>query len=266
MQSITQAAHQIAMQVWPKFKRLPQTTYRILVVNDHYDHQFNFFLEIYRPHYRTHSYPLYTMANQDLRQLENLLSKLRTQENLQLTVDFRGFNDQRWPQSHRRVISHPYQPPQKGLTKNQTNSSVVNPRAPIKLPRYSTDEAEKVATAFFANEYVDYGMGKWHGFRVTNLSAESDELTSLPSEAPKNQQSSTSIVALLHLAKEQQQSVHLQLMINHHCHYCAGRVLGIANNTLFLQRLTHQKLAVPLNLIHHGELIAPVMLNNADFK
>ena len=57
--SLASAAHQIAERVWPLFKRLPKTIYHILVVNDHYDDQFNFFFEIYRPHFRTHSYPLY---------------------------------------------------------------------------------------------------------------------------------------------------------------------------------------------------------------
>lgn len=42
--SLASAAHQIAEQVWPLFKRLPKTIYHILVVNDHYDDQFNFFL------------------------------------------------------------------------------------------------------------------------------------------------------------------------------------------------------------------------------
>ena len=33
--SLASAAHQIAEQVWPLFKRLPKTIYHILVVNDH---------------------------------------------------------------------------------------------------------------------------------------------------------------------------------------------------------------------------------------
>ena len=108
---LASAAHQIAEQVWPLFKRLPKTIYHILVVNDHYDDQFNFFFEIYRPHFRTHSYPLYSMSNQQLDKLETLLRLLREQEGLQINIDFRGFGNQRWPESQRRIVSHSYQAP-----------------------------------------------------------------------------------------------------------------------------------------------------------
>ncbi|SDN39263.1 hypothetical protein [Limosilactobacillus mucosae] len=254
--SLASAAHQIAEQVWPLFKRLPKTIYHILVVNDHYDDQFNFFFEIYRPHFRTHSYPLYSMSNQQLDQLETLLRLLREQEGLQINIDFRGFNNQRWPSSQRRIASRPYQTPpfnQDPITKDSAVSPSMS--APVRLPKYRDDEAAKVASAFFKNEYIDYGMGKWHGFRIAELNEVENEFSALPIELPKNQQSLLAIRSLLKLGIDQNQPVHLQLYFGGRCHGISGVILGTTRQTVFIKPKHQHQLALPLKLIRHGELL-----------
>lgn len=254
--SLSKAAHQIADQVWPLFKRLPKTIYHILVVNDQYDGQFNFFFEIYRPHFRTHSYPLYSMPNNDLGQLENLLHKLKKQEGLQITVDFRGFDNLRWPGSQRRIIAHPYQAPHF----NQTAAfKPVEPalimHAPVRLPKYDDQEAARIAGAFFKNEYVDYGMGKWHGFRTVELNQVENEFATLPLEIPQNRQSQLAIQSLLKLAIEQHQPVHLQMLFGGRCHGINGTVLGATKQTAFIKPEKMHQFALPIKLISHGELL-----------
>lgn len=255
--SSSKAAHEIAEQVWPLFKRLPKTIYHILVVNDHYDGQFNFFFEIYRPHFRTHSYPLYSMSNQHLDQLEKLLHLLRAQEGLQITVDFRGFDNQRWPGSQRRIIAHPYQAPrfnQATAIKPAEPSPIM--QAPVRLPKYDDQEATQVASAFFKNEYVDYGMGKWHGFRTVELNQVENEFTTLPLEVPKNRQSQLAIQSLLKLAIEQHQPVHLQMQFGSQCHAISGTILGATEQTAFIKPEKTHQFALPIKLISHGELLA----------
>ena len=254
--SLASAAHQIAEQVWPLFKRLPKTIYHILVVNDHYDDQFNFFFEIYRPHFRTHSYPLYSMSNQQLDQLETLLRLLREQEGLQINIDFRGFGNQRWPESQRRIVSHPYQAPtfkQEPIIKNSAVSPTMS--APVRLPQYHDEEAVKIASAFFKNEYIDYGMGKWHGFRIAELNEVENEFATLPIEVPQNHQSQFAIRSLLKLSIDQDQPVHLQLQFGGRCHGISGMILGTTEQTAFIKPAHQHQLALPLKLICHGELL-----------
>lgn len=66
------------------FKKLPQTIYRINIVNDKFDENYNFFMEIKPRNKRIKSMPLHTVNNYNLEYLENLLVELRKQIALSL--------------------------------------------------------------------------------------------------------------------------------------------------------------------------------------
>ncbi|MDO4455334.1 MAG: hypothetical protein Q4B66_01285 [Ligilactobacillus agilis] len=250
-------AQQIAQQIWPLFKRLPKTIYHLLIVNDQFDHQFNFFFEIFRPQLRSHSYPLASIPNDDLNLLVAIICALRTNEKMQIVIEYRGFEGLTWPNSQRKIPSHPYQTP--ALSNPDSPKNAPKPNLDVEkitppLPLYSDEKAEQIATNFFKNEYVDYGMGKWHGFRTVNLAAEKEDFANLELEIGKHPLSQTAIVALLKLAQQEQLPVHLQLQVENKYRGINGLVLGVTKQTLFLKPAGHQ-LAIPLKLINSGELL-----------
>lgn len=79
------------------FKRIPNTKYTISVVNDIYDHQYNFFFEIQKRNERIRSLPLHPVNNYDIENLENIINEIK--EVYKLSFDYTGFTGQRWPNS-----------------------------------------------------------------------------------------------------------------------------------------------------------------------
>lgn len=79
------------------FKRVPNTRYVINVVNDKFDKTYNFFFFIGKKGKQPHSVPLHTVKKYDLEYLEKIIIEL--QKHYQLTLDYTGFTNQRWPNS-----------------------------------------------------------------------------------------------------------------------------------------------------------------------
>lgn len=72
-----------------KFAYHQHVRYRLLVVNDYYNHQYNFFLEWHRPAERSRSIPLHSLHNYDLAYLRRVL--LLVQTDVGFSVSFRDF-------------------------------------------------------------------------------------------------------------------------------------------------------------------------------
>ncbi|WP_057803424.1 hypothetical protein [Pediococcus stilesii] len=85
------------------FKRMNQTLYRIEVVNDKFDEEFNFFFHIQPKNRRIKSVPLHAVKKYDLEYLEEIINLIKKQTNL--SIEFIGFEDLHW-QSNHRMIQH----------------------------------------------------------------------------------------------------------------------------------------------------------------
>lgn len=72
-----------------KFAYHQHVRYRLLVVNDYYNHQYNFFLEWRRQAERSRSVPLHSVHEYDLNYLHQVLSLV--QNNVGFSVSFRDF-------------------------------------------------------------------------------------------------------------------------------------------------------------------------------
>ncbi|MCT3019913.1 acetyl-CoA carboxylase [Pediococcus pentosaceus] len=83
------------------FKRVPGTQYRINVVNDRFDHTYNFFFQSQPQHQRIKSVPLHTYQEYDLSKLERLIEKLKTYT--ALSIEYTGFAEQKWPSSGKAI-------------------------------------------------------------------------------------------------------------------------------------------------------------------
>lgn len=79
------------------FKRVPGTLYHINVVNDRFDHTYNFFFQSQPQRQRIKSAPLHTYQEYDLSKLELLIKKL--QEYTVLSIEYTGFTGHKWPSS-----------------------------------------------------------------------------------------------------------------------------------------------------------------------
>ncbi|UQS86084.1 acetyl-CoA carboxylase (plasmid) [Nicoliella spurrieriana] len=90
-QEVTQHANLIFKRLTPWFKRIPNTRYRLIVVNDVYDHCYNFYIEISRKLTLTRLVPLHEIDDYDLMNLGLILKALN--HNCQLPIDFRQFSD-----------------------------------------------------------------------------------------------------------------------------------------------------------------------------
>ncbi|OLS05480.1 acetyl-CoA carboxylase [Lacticaseibacillus casei] len=91
----------IMERLTPLFKRKRNTRYWISLVNQTYTPAFNFFFNIQPKDQRQRSIPLHSLHGYDLAQLEAFLGLLRKQT--QLTIEFVGFEDMRWPQTNRII-------------------------------------------------------------------------------------------------------------------------------------------------------------------
>ncbi|WP_010077755.1 hypothetical protein [Liquorilactobacillus mali] len=96
-----QEAHYILKQVKKYFKPGIKARYYILVVNDRFDHTFNFFFNIFKPKHFSRSIPLHRIKCYSLDYLENLIKEL--QQETQLTINFVLFENQRWPSTNQLI-------------------------------------------------------------------------------------------------------------------------------------------------------------------
>lgn len=83
------------------FKRVPGTLYHINVVNDRFDHTYNFFFQSQPQNQRIKSVPLHTCQEYDLSKLERLIEKLKTYT--ALNIEYTGFAGQKWPNSGKSI-------------------------------------------------------------------------------------------------------------------------------------------------------------------
>lgn len=90
-------AKKINSQIDLLFKRMQRTKYWLLVANDHYDQTFNFFFNSQRKFERLQSVPMHRVKVYDLAYLEQVIKAVR--DHTQLTIEFDGFTQQRWPSS-----------------------------------------------------------------------------------------------------------------------------------------------------------------------
>jgi hypothetical protein len=79
------------------FKRVPGTQYHINVVNDRFEHTYNFFFKSQPKNHRIKSVPLHTYQKYDLSSLELLIEAI--EKHTALTIEYTGFAGQRWPMS-----------------------------------------------------------------------------------------------------------------------------------------------------------------------
>lgn len=75
-----------------QFQLVSRTQYRIVVANQTFDQQYNFFLEIIPQVGRHRSKPLHSIKEYDLGYLEQVINGLSTK----LTIVYRGFDNLRW--------------------------------------------------------------------------------------------------------------------------------------------------------------------------
>jgi len=83
------------------FKLQYQTRYWLTVVDDHFDHTYNFFFHSQRKHQRERSIPVHAVDTYDLEYLEPLIQSLR--KVYQFSITFVGFEDEYWPSNHRII-------------------------------------------------------------------------------------------------------------------------------------------------------------------
>ena len=83
------------------FKRKLQTFYRIEVVNDKFDHTYNFFFRTQPKNQRISSVPLHTIKNYDLTYLEKLINRIQKQTNL--SIEYIGFENLKWPTTNQLI-------------------------------------------------------------------------------------------------------------------------------------------------------------------
>lgn len=104
METAQESAKLIVQRLQTHFKRLPRTRYCIRVVNNGYDHQYNFFIEVQNRHRCARSIPLHAVTNYSLDNLEQVVRYIKQCN--QLTMHFTGFgDDQRWPVSGQLIRS-----------------------------------------------------------------------------------------------------------------------------------------------------------------
>lgn len=83
------------------FRRLHQTRYWLVIVDNHYDHIYNFFICQQKKKRPLRSIPLHSIENYDLEYLEQLVDALH--QEIKLSIDYYGFVGQRWPSSNRII-------------------------------------------------------------------------------------------------------------------------------------------------------------------
>lgn len=88
-------ADTINQRVDQLFTRHSRTRYWITLVDDRYNHSFNFFFNILPQKQRHKSIPLHSLPSDDLERLELTVNAIH--EHSQLTIEIRGFQRMRWP-------------------------------------------------------------------------------------------------------------------------------------------------------------------------
>lgn len=102
METPNDSAKLIVQRLQSHFKRLPHTRYWMVVVNNSYDRQYNFFIEMSHRQRCTRSIPLHSITDYSLINLEHVIQQVHLQN--KLPIHFRGFGDQqRWPESGRLI-------------------------------------------------------------------------------------------------------------------------------------------------------------------
>ena len=89
----------------PLFKRRRQTRYWLSLVNQTYTPAYNFFMNVQPKDQRQRSIPLHSLINYDLADLETFIGLLR--QHTQLTIEYVGFEEMRWPESNRVIQWRP---------------------------------------------------------------------------------------------------------------------------------------------------------------
>ncbi|MEJ6401195.1 acetyl-CoA carboxylase [Nicoliella lavandulae] len=84
-------AELIYQRIQPWFKRLPNTRYRLIIVNDVYDHCYNFYIEISRYRTLTRLVPLHELDDYELASLIKVVRNLY--HDFHLPAELRNFND-----------------------------------------------------------------------------------------------------------------------------------------------------------------------------
>lgn len=81
----------ILERIHENFKRVPNTIYKINVVDDRFDKCYNFFIYIEKRGKRPHSIPLRTIKNYNMDYLKEVVSGIK--EHYQLTFTYTGFTE-----------------------------------------------------------------------------------------------------------------------------------------------------------------------------
>lgn len=89
-----QTARLILDRANPLFKREYNVQYRLKVVLDPYDHQFNFYMIRFKPGHITRVTPLHHVKSTNILDLEEILASIEIK--LKLTVVFAGFEGVKW--------------------------------------------------------------------------------------------------------------------------------------------------------------------------
>lgn len=96
-----QEAQYVLKQVNKYFKPGIRARYYILVVNDRFDHTFNFFFNVFKSRQFSRSIPLHRIKHYNLEYLEHIVKNL--QKETQLTINFVLFENQRWPSTNKLI-------------------------------------------------------------------------------------------------------------------------------------------------------------------
>lgn len=104
METAMESSELILQRLQAHFKRLPHTRYCVVVVNNVYDQQYNFFVEVGRHQRCTRSIPLHSITDYLLSNLEQVVQQIQLHNHL--PIHFNGFGgQQRWPQSGQLIRS-----------------------------------------------------------------------------------------------------------------------------------------------------------------
>lgn len=100
-QILKREAKLIVQRCQDQFKQKRQTHYWIKVVNDHYDHTYNFFFNYQRLHQVERSVPVRIITESDLQWLELLIQEI--QRLTEFNIEYEGFYHFLWPNAQRPI-------------------------------------------------------------------------------------------------------------------------------------------------------------------
>ncbi|KRN13629.1 acetyl-CoA carboxylase [Fructilactobacillus fructivorans] len=100
---VTLVGNKILANIDHLFLRVPGTRYWMMIVNNVFDYEYDWFLSSKKKYQQERSQPLYVISNYDLEFLEAIVNYVG-KRNL-LTTYYRNFGNLVWPTAQRKIQS-----------------------------------------------------------------------------------------------------------------------------------------------------------------